>query len=270
MRSTFMALLLVSSSCQVLETGLATRAPVEPADETPDAARPPPARDARPADSPLDLVWPPDASELFDTAQAPEAPRDTALPDRGARETGTDLTSDVMAPAPSISLDDLPAVVARTYCQRRFDCCTRDEIGGTTASDRTRCEAATTLDLTDVVSDVRAGISRRRVSYDGVRLAAELDQWKALSCGSARDLSSTGMVVAALVAMVRSGGACRRHWECADGFCPDDLPGVDGACVSPRQNDGTHCFADEECRSGNCLGGTCAPRAGNALCLADP
>ena len=163
----------------------------------------------------------------------------------------------------AIAIDDIPASVEATYCQRAALCA-----GG---PDPAACEAALFVSEDRNLTGLVAGVKQGTITYDGRRARECLDEFQRdcinqLAAPPACDETFRGTVA--------QGGACQISQECVSGQC--DRACGNACCVGtcaagpakvPLGGDcsaaGSPCVGGSYCKSGKCtvdlpLGAACA------------
>ena len=195
--------------------------------------------------------------------------------------------------AGTVPLSQFGARFVAAQCARVFRCCSVAQVQaiyGSSVTDESTCVAQLRPlgDLT--ATQLGEQQSGGRLRYDGAAAAACFQKMGTAACtATSNEPDNIPECSAYIVPLVETGGACSADLECKTGFC--DRPAVSGAdgvcavvptkgmpctsrcapgstcdltgmCVDPKP-DGSTCFVDEDCVSGNCdnpnlTGGTCA------------
>ena len=197
----------------------------------------------------------------------------------------------------TVPLSDFGARFAAAECARVFRCCSVTQaqaLYGSSVTDESACVAQLTPVGQFLVTQLEQEQTAGRVRYDGAAAAACFQMMGAAACTAAsNDLSNIPPCGAIILPLVAMGGACGGDDQCQTGFCDRPINDADGVCavlpakgmvctsrcvagttcdtvagmcVDPKP-DGSFCFVDEDCVSGNCdnpnlTGGTCAAPTG--------
>jgi hypothetical protein len=160
-----------------------------------------------------------------------------------------------VATAPGVSPDEAPAKLAPAICSAAYKCCTMSQLMGNTQAGTSEptCEAMTQAALQNQVAGIKASEAKGRVTYDGTKVQACIDDLDAAAC---QDLQMTnhfsGIPACAsfIQPKVAVGGACSSDVECIDGYCDKTgvASGADGACHALGQS-GDACASGAQCAS---------------------
>jgi hypothetical protein len=198
----------------------------------------------------------------------------------------------------TVTLAELPARLAAAQCGRVFRCCSTAQVQalyGTDVTSESVCRDELALVAQLLVSGIEQSQAAGRVRYDGAAAGACFQAMASAACTATSNVfTSIPPCDAFIVPLVANGGACAGDEECTSDFCDRPLASggdgmcaqvptkgmpctsrcvagatcdtVAGMCVDPKA-DGSFCFVDEDCVSGNCdnpniTGGTCIAAGG--------
>ncbi len=195
-----------------------------------------------------------------------------------------------------IPLSDFGARFVAAECARVFRCCSVTQaqaLYGSSVTDESACVAQLTPVGQFLVIQLEQEQAAGRIGYDGSAAAACFQMTGTAACtATSSNLSSIPACSTIFVPLVAMGAACNGDDQCLTGFCDRPISDADGVCavlpskgmactsrceagstcdvagvcVDPKP-DGSVCFVDEDCLSGNCdnpnlTGGTCAAPTG--------
>ena len=164
-----------------------------------------------------------------------------------------------------IPLDALPVKYAAAFCTA-YDRCFGQLLGVFRPGED--CAETTTTPISEELPLLEEAVDAKRVTYDGTKMQACLDDIAARNCAGLLERESAECM-AAIDGTVANGGDCSLDAECAgEAYCnsQDSCPGV----CARLESAGGRCRSDSECASGLvCFGQTnrcVAPAGSGELC----
>lgn len=196
------------------------------------------------------------------------APEPTAEPEPTATEP--EGTSDEPPPASSeptpdeppglglvvgdtVTIEQLPAAVARAVCNRLYACCSEAQRGASAGTTVDECTQNYTILIGLLyVGSLNESQREARSRYHGEQGAQCLKDVDSLGC----ELQPVEICTEAVEPLTAAGEFCKLDLECVDGACLTDQ------CGAPQPDDGP-CADAADCESGYCSSATstCQPLA---------
>lgn len=188
----------------------------------------------------------------------------------------------LIPPDNSISLGAAPAAIAKTECQKQFDCCMGSDLvsqEGGNYTDEAGCEQFETGEIQGIVQEfIQPAIDQGKLVYRGDILGACLGEISSASCEVAFGDNVDSQCNATLQGKVADGGACDQNLgnnECISGICESGVciepVALGGACPNFEPCvPGSQCFCDinasctcmpfatagQSCQTASCGGGS--------------